>query len=132
MNNPDGRAEFVRHLYNLLYEELDLKDTKNAIQELSSKVDECDIRSIYTNDVDSTGDSDHAGTRVPGDEYDRAQLRGHGYEVKSEVVVSISGGDLKTLFKVSSTLFHFAMLTLDPRGRIMFSPCIDTKTRTRN
>jgi hypothetical protein len=134
LNNSDGRADFVRHLYNLLCVELALdldQDTRNAIQELNSKVDECDIRSMYTNIVSSSGDGGHAGTGVPGGEYDRAQLRAHGYEIKPKEVVYSNGGDWETLFKFSPTFFYFAMLTLDPRRRIIFLPCIDPKSRTR-
>jgi hypothetical protein len=47
-------------------------------------------------------------------------------EVKSEVIGDASGGGWEPLFKVPATLFYlFAMLMLDPRSWIIFSPCID-------
>jgi hypothetical protein len=69
---------------------------------------------------------DHAGG---GGGDDCAQLRAHGYEVKPEVIMDDNGGEWEPLFKVLATLFYLlAMLMLNPRGRIIFSPCIDPWT----
>ena len=77
-----------------------------------------------------TGDGNCAGEGGGGV---RVQLRTRGYEVKPEVVVDASGGEWEQLFKVPATLSYlFAILMLDPRGRVIFSLCINPWTRTRN
>ena len=142
LDDSVGRVEFVRHLYNLLCIEVDQdqdRDTDSAVRGLNKKIKSLPMKSMYTKQAIAgktgrkrahTGNGDRAGG---ADEDDRAQLRAHGYEVKPEVIVDASGGEWAPLFKVPATLFYlFAMLTLDPRGRTIFSLCIDPWTRTGN
>ena len=71
----------------------------------------------------------HAGAgEGEGGGDDRAQLRAHGYEVEPEVIVDASGGEWGPLFKVPAALIFFAMLTPNPRSRIISSLCIDPWT----
>ena len=81
-----------------------------------------------------TDDTTRGSSRVgEGGGDDRAQLRAHGYEVKPDVIVDASGGKWATVFKVPATFSNsFAVLTLDPRDRVIFSLCINPWTRTRN
>jgi hypothetical protein len=143
LNDSVGRVEFVRHLYNLLCIEVDQdqdRDTDSAVRELNKKIKSLPMKSMYTKQATAgktgrkrahTGNGDRAGG---AGEDDRAQLRAHGYEVKPEVIVDASGGEWAPLYEVPATLFYyiFAMLTLDPRGRTIFSLCTDPWTRTRN
>ena len=145
MNNAAGRIEFIRHFYSLLQLELDQdedQDTRSAIHEFNIRIEGNLVQSVCTKDdnggrkrtrtgTGNTTGSGHLTGEGGGD--DRAQLRAQGYEVKPEVVVDASGGELAPLYKVSAICFDlFAMLTLDPRGRIIFSLCIDPWIRTRN
>jgi hypothetical protein len=142
LNDSVGRIEFVRYLYNLLCIEVDQdqdRDTNSAVSELNAKIKRLPMKSMYTKQATAgkagrkrahTGNGDSAGG---ADEDDRAQLRARGYEVKPEVMVDASGGEWGPIYKVSATLFYlFAMLTLDPRGRTILSPCTDPWTRTVN
>ena len=74
-----------------------------------------------------TGDTTRGSSRAgEGGGDDRTQLRAHGYEVISDVIVDASGDEWMTLFKVSATSFYsFAVLVLDPRDGVIFSLCID-------
>jgi len=94
------------------------------------------MKSMYTKETTSNGNSggkrasrgnrSHAGG---GGGDDHAQLRAHGYEVEPDVFVDASGGEWGPIYKVPETLFYlFAMLTLDPRCRIIFSQCTDPWT----
>ncbi len=115
------------------------RDTNFAVSQLNAKIGSLPMKSMYTKQATAgktgrkrahTGNGGHAGG---ADEDDRAQLRARGYEVKPEVIVDASGGEWGPLYKVPATLFYlFAMLTLDARGRTIFSLCIDPWTRTGN
>ena len=141
LNDSAGRTNFLRHLYNLLQLELyQDQEIREAILDLNRRIGRQLKESMHTDDENTggrrastgsaTGSSNRAGE---GGGDDRAQLRARGYEVKPEVVVDDSGGEWAPLFKVPATFFYsFAVLTLDPRGRIIFSLCIDPWTRTRN
>ena len=142
LNDPAGRIEFVRQLYNLLCVESDAtqaEDTQAAVSELNGKIRRLPMKSMYTK-VDKSGkkrrrredDDNHTGTGED-DGGDHAQLRTHGYEVKPNVVMDASGGEWGPLFKVLATFFDlFAMLMPNPRSRIIFLLCIDPWTRRGN
>jgi len=143
LHNSVGRMEFVRHLYNLLCIELDQdqdqdQDTRSAVRELNCRIESKPMKSMYTKEATSNNGRECAhtgnGDRTSGEGgYDHAQLRAHGYEVEPDVFVDASGGEWGPIYKVPATLFYlFAMLTLDPRCRIIFSLCTDPWTRTRN
>ena len=143
LNNTAGRIEFIRHLYNLLRLESDQdedQNTQSAINDLNSRIESNLEESVCTKDDTGsrkrtrTGSATGSGNRTGegGGGY-RAQLRAQGYEVKPEVEVDASGGEWVPYYKVPAICFYlFAMLTLDPRGHIIFSLCIGRWTRTRN
>ena len=128
LSDSAGRIGFVRHLYNLLCVESDptqAEDTQAAVSRLNEKIESLPMKSMFTKDDKNDrkrrrDDSNHTGTGDGGGD-DRAQLRTHGYEVKSDVFMDASGGEWGPLFKVPATLFDlFAMLMPKPRSRIMF------------
>jgi len=91
--------DFARHLYNVIHMELEDEngmDTRDEIHQLN--------KAIYTTSIDTdqsmgtggsnnracTDDDDGAdGRRDPAAEY--AELRAHGYEVESAVIVDYPG-----------------------------------------
>ena len=103
MNDPVGRVEFARHLYELLHVKVD-EDTTNATSKLNNMISKCHgMKSFYTHDSQGpnsarTGDSDGADGRGGGAS-DYPELRAHGYEVKPEVIVA-GGVALEPLFEV--------------------------------
>ena len=114
MDDPDGRVEFARQLYNLSHLEVeDNKDTREKTHQLNrdvvSNAYQLKLKSFYstngtrgtrkkrarTDDVESaSGDSGDEDTA------DCVELRAHGYEVEPQVVVDSHGGTWSPLFKV--------------------------------
>ncbi|KAF8429384.1 hypothetical protein L210DRAFT_3086351 [Boletus edulis BED1] len=142
LNGAHERVKFVRSLYNLLFVELDQdpdETAKGAISELHDRIKDRHLKSFHTKNLTGhsrkrrrTDNNNDDGAGGGGGD-DHGQLRGGGYEVKPEVIVDASGGEWQPLSQVLVTLFNLcAMLTLDLRDQLIFSPCIVPRTRTRN
>ena len=141
LNDSAGRTYFLRQLYNLrrleLYQD---QETRAVILDHNRRIDRQLKKSMHTENDNTcgkrtrTGGATGSGNRAgEGGGDDHARLRAHGYELKPGVDVDASGNELAPLFKVPAIfLYLFAVLTVDPRDRIIFSLYIDPWTRTRN
>ena len=99
MNDPVGRIDFVRQLYNLLCVELDREqeqDTQSAILELNRRIENHPMKSMYTEDGNRAGEGGGDG---------RAQLLAHGYEVQPELVAETLRWQMGPTFQGPSNLF---------------------------
>jgi len=119
LNIPVGRVGFARQFYNFLSvlgEEGEV--TTTPIQELKEKISDCQskygMKSLMTKKSkkqdgrENDGDGAGAGAGVGGagagvggtSAADSEDLRAHGYEVKSDVIVDNKGGTFEPFFKV--------------------------------
>jgi len=140
LNDLAGHIYFLCQLYNLLQLELyQDQETQAVILDHNHRID-CQLKeSMHTKNDDTGGKHTHTGGAMDGGNHaskgggdDHAQLRAHGYELKPGVDVDASSNDWAPLFKVPAIfLYLFAVLTVDPRGRIIFSLYINPWTRTR-
>ena len=112
MNIPIGRVEFARQLYNFLSVlEEEGEFTMTPIEQLNDKISDYKVqygmKSLMTKKSkredgrESDGDGAGAVAGVGGaSAADSEDLRAHGYEVKSDVMVDAKGGTFETFFKV--------------------------------
>jgi hypothetical protein len=117
LDTPDGRVEFARLLYNLIYARADQEgETARAIIRLNEKVKAGGLKSlnIKTNRkracTNESGDGTGGGGRG-----DHAQLRAHGYEVKSDVIVDDQGIEWEPISEVRVNPFLPALCYADAR-----------------
>ena len=115
MDSPGGRVEFALQLYNLLHLEVEEDEDTNTNAEtdgLNRKILSVGLKSFYTkddaqgpkqqkrartDDGDDTGGSGDGGGQGTASS---AELRAHGYEVQSQVIVDANGGTMEPLFEV--------------------------------
>jgi len=112
LNIPVGRVKFERQLYNFLSvlgEEGEV--TMTPIEQLNDKIsdykEQYGMKSLMTKKSkrkdgrENDGDGAGAGAGVGGaSAADSEDLRAHGYEVKSDVMVDNKGGTFEPFFKV--------------------------------
>ena len=112
MNHRIHRVEFARQLYNLLHLEVENdedSDTRNETKALNDQIVEAQLKALNSNvgtrgtnqkrprtDVSGGGRGGGGGQGTA----DSAELRAHGYEVRSQVIVDANGGTWEPLFKV--------------------------------
>jgi hypothetical protein len=116
LNIPGGRVEFARQLYNFLSVlGAEGEVTTAPVQRLKEKITDhrskYGMKSLMTNksktkdsrESDDESDDDDASTGAGGggaSAADSEDLRAHGYEVKSDVIVDNKGGTFEPFFKV--------------------------------
>jgi hypothetical protein len=112
----DRRVEFTRQLYNLLHlevEEDEDRDTVSKINKLDKTIRSEGLTSLFTHSTQGTrqkrrrtdvgaGGSGGGGGRGTAH---GAELRAHGYEVQSQVIVDANGGTWEPLVEVWQPLF---------------------------
>ena len=110
MDDRVRRAEFARQLYNLLHLEVEEDEDRDTIiktNQLDQKIRSEGLDALFTwdgsqgtkqkcrrMDVGAGGSGGGKGTAHG------AELRAHGYEVQSQVIVDANGGTWEPLFKV--------------------------------
>ncbi|KAF8125462.1 kinase-like domain-containing protein [Boletus edulis] len=104
-DDPLGRVEFARHLYNLRAE-LDQKEdqgAEDAVKALVDQVKKCKMKLMYTKSETGRGKHTESNHDDPagggGGNGHNAQLRAHGYELEPKFIMDDSGGTLEPVYK---------------------------------
>jgi hypothetical protein len=104
LNTPDGRAEFVRQLYNLrdMLEKDEAGDTYAKIAELEKKTNDYAKRhhlKTFSTQGNKRQRLDSNGQGPGGGPTGSTELRAHSYEVEPQVI-SNDNGIMESLVKV--------------------------------
>jgi Protein kinase domain len=124
------RAEFARQLYNLLHLEVEEDEDRDTIiktNQLEQKIRSERLDALFTRDGTQgtkqkrrrtdVGAGESRGSGGKGTAH-CAELRAHGYEVQSQVIVDANGGTWEPLFEVwrpLSAYYTQHALTLRPQ-----------------
>jgi hypothetical protein len=115
LKKPVGRVKFERQLYNLLSflgeeEEVTMTPMKQLNDRIEDYKGKYGMKSLFTKKPKRTDDRDGAGAGAGvggagagvggASAADSEDLRAHGYEVKTDVVVDKYGGTFEPFFKV--------------------------------